>query len=85
MRKLILSIIALTLSISAWAQETQSVNYIDADGQVQVICDLLGYTDGFLPKHAKRFAEIGKIATSAIEQYKNDVKDNAFPTSEQSF
>ncbi len=55
------------------------------DGQVQVICDLLGYTDGFLPKHAKRFAEIGKIATSAIEQYKNDVKDNAFPTSEQSF
>ena len=33
MRKLFLSIIALTLGIGAWAQETQSVNYIDADGQ----------------------------------------------------
>ena len=33
MRKLFLSIIALTLGIGAWAQETQSVDYIDADGQ----------------------------------------------------
>lgn len=37
MRKLFLSIIALTLSISAWAQETQSVNYIDADGQQKTV------------------------------------------------
>ena len=29
MRKLFLSIIALTLGIGAWAQETQSVKYID--------------------------------------------------------
>ena len=37
MRKLILSIIALTLGIGAWAQETQSVNYIDADGQQKTV------------------------------------------------
>ncbi|MBP9994407.1 MAG: hypothetical protein KBT67_05615 [bacterium] len=34
MRKLFLSIIALTLGIGAWAQ-TQSVNYIDTNGQLQ--------------------------------------------------
>lgn len=37
MRKLFLSIIALTLGIGAWAQETQSVKYIDADGQQQTV------------------------------------------------
>ena len=37
MRKLFLSIIALTLGIGAWAQETQSVNYIDADGQQKTV------------------------------------------------
>ena len=37
MKKIFLSIIALTLSISAWAQETQSVNYIDADGQQKTV------------------------------------------------
>ena len=37
MRKLFLSIIALTLSISAWAQETQSVNYIDENGVEQTV------------------------------------------------
>ena len=36
MRKLILSIIALTLSAGLWA-ETQSVNYIDADGQQKTV------------------------------------------------
>ncbi len=34
MRKLFLSLIALTLGIGAWAQ-TQSVNYIDTNGQLQ--------------------------------------------------
>ena len=37
MRKLFLSLIALTLGIGAWAQETQSVNYIDADGQQKTV------------------------------------------------
>lgn len=37
MRKLFLSIIALTLGIGARTQETQSVNYIDADGQQKTV------------------------------------------------
>ena len=45
MRKLFLSIIALTLSIGAWAQETQSVNYIDADGQEQTAYNVTEITN----------------------------------------
>ena len=37
MRKLILLTALLTLSIGAWAQETQSVNYIDANYQQQTV------------------------------------------------
>ena len=37
MRKLILLFIVLTLGIGAWAQETQSVNYINADGQQKTV------------------------------------------------
>lgn len=55
------------------------------DGQVQVICDLLGYTEGFLPKHAKRFCHLGQVATDAMRAYCEEVKKGTFPTDEQSF
>jgi 3-methyl-2-oxobutanoate hydroxymethyltransferase len=55
------------------------------DGQVQVINDLLGsYTD-FVPKHAKQYAKLADIMSSAIKEYYNDVKSGAFPTEAQSF
>ena len=41
MRKLLLSIIALTLGIGAWAQETQTVNYIDANGEKTVTATVI--------------------------------------------
>ena len=37
MKKSFFLFIALTLGIGAWAQETQSVNYIDADGQQKTV------------------------------------------------
>ncbi len=55
------------------------------DGQVQVICDLLGYNEGFLPKHARRYCHIGEVAIQAMTEYKNDVKAGTFPTDAQSF
>ena len=55
------------------------------DGQVQVINDILGsYTD-FVPKHAKQYAKIASIMSSAIAQYHNEVKSGQFPTEAQSF
>ena len=57
----------------------------DCDGQVQVISDLLGYTEGFLPKHARRFCHMGAMAQEAIAAYVAEVKGKTFPTQENSF
>lgn len=55
------------------------------DGQVQVIHDLLGLFSDFLPKHAGRYAELGRTAQEAIVAYRADVEDGAFPTEQHSF
>jgi 3-methyl-2-oxobutanoate hydroxymethyltransferase len=58
---------------------------INCDGQVQVINDILGsYTD-FVPKHAKQYAKLVDIMSSAITQYLNEVKSGKFPTEANSF
>ncbi|MBR6471912.1 MAG: 3-methyl-2-oxobutanoate hydroxymethyltransferase [Victivallales bacterium] len=50
------------------------------DGQVQVIADLLGLNaDGFTPRHAKRYAEVGETAIAAIRQYVSEVQSGIFP------
>jgi 3-methyl-2-oxobutanoate hydroxymethyltransferase len=55
------------------------------DGQVLVINDMLGsYTD-FVPKHAKQYAKIAGIMSSAISQYSEEVKSGKFPTDAHSF
>lgn len=53
------------------------------DGQVQVFHDILGLGD-FLPKHAKRYADLGSAITSAVAAYADDVRDGVFPSEEQS-
>ena len=58
---------------------------IGCDGQVQVINDILGsYTD-FVPKHAKQYAKLTDVMSSAITEYYNEVKTGSFPTAKQSF
>ncbi len=58
---------------------------VGCDGQVQVINDILGsYTD-FVPKHAKQYAKLADIMSSAIAEYYNEVKAGTFPTEKQSF
>jgi 3-methyl-2-oxobutanoate hydroxymethyltransferase len=58
---------------------------IGCDGQVQVINDILGsYTD-FVPKHAKQYAKLTDVMSSAIAEYYNEVKAGSFPTDKQSF
>ena len=58
---------------------------VHCDGQVQVFHDLLGMYDAFTPKHAKRYAEAGKLIREAIAAYTADVKSGAFPTAKESF
>jgi len=57
----------------------------DCDGQVQVFHDILGLFDQFLPRHAKRYAEIGEAMRNAAAQYRQDVQDGTFPSTEQAF
>ena len=54
-------------------------------GQVQVVSDLLGLFTDFVPKHAKQYAHLADIMSTAITEYLREVKDGSFPTDEHSF
>ena len=48
-------------------------------GQIQVVHDLLGLFTDFLPKHAKRYAELSAAMGAAIGAYGADVREGRFP------
>ena len=58
---------------------------LHCDGQVQVFHDILGLFTAFLPKHARRYDDIGDRMQAAIESYTEDVTGEAFPTADNSF
>ena len=49
------------------------------DGQILVVADLLGLTDGPLPRFLKRYATCGDIAKAAVAAYVADVQSRAYP------
>jgi 3-methyl-2-oxobutanoate hydroxymethyltransferase len=55
------------------------------DGQVLVIHDMLGITDRYLPKFAKKYAELQSDMVGAVRNYGTDVRDTAFPGPEHGF
>ena len=55
------------------------------DGQVQVFHDMLGLYTDFVPRHAKRYAQVGEVVKQAVAQYVAEVQDGAFPTERESF
>lgn len=57
----------------------------DCDGQVQVFHDLLGFNEDFLPKHAKRYANLSQVIKDAIASYSREVHDGTFPAEANSF
>lgn len=56
----------------------------ECDGQVQVFHDVMGLFDDFVPRHAKRYAEIGAQMRAAAQRYMEEVKGRTFPGSEHS-
>lgn len=58
---------------------------VHCDGQVQVFHDILALFDDFIPRHTKRYTNIGDMMRSAITEYRTDVEKHEFPTSENSF
>ena len=57
----------------------------DCDGQVQVLHDMLGLFTDFVPKHAKKYADLAQIIQDAFVRYGSEVREGAFPTAKESF
>ena len=49
------------------------------DGQIQVTPDILGLSTGFLPRHAKRFANLADTMRDAFKAYIDQIQDGSFP------
>jgi 3-methyl-2-oxobutanoate hydroxymethyltransferase len=57
----------------------------ECDGQVLVLPDLLGLTEGFTPKFLRRYAELGPTVRAAVGRFADDVRTGRYPDEEHSF
>jgi 3-methyl-2-oxobutanoate hydroxymethyltransferase len=55
------------------------------DGQVQVFHDLVGLFEWFVPRHTRRYADLGAAIRDAVTRYAEDVRGGAFPAEENTF
>ena len=47
--------------------------------EIQVVTDVVGLTQGFTPRHARRFGEVGKALAEAVAAYRDAVTSGQFP------
>jgi 3-methyl-2-oxobutanoate hydroxymethyltransferase len=57
----------------------------DCDGQILVIHDLVGLFEQFLPKFARKYADVSSIVKEAVKKYVEDVKQGDFPAREHQY
>ena len=57
----------------------------DCDGQVILAADALGVYKNFTPKFAKKYCNIGDIATQGMRDYIAEVKAGTFPAQEHKY
>jgi len=55
------------------------------DGQILVLHDVLGLTEGVRPRFAKSYADLAAAASAALQDYAAEVRGGAFPTEAHSF
>ena len=55
------------------------------DGQVLVYQDMLGFSDSFIPKFVKKYADLHTIMVEAFKQYKQDCENRTFPGEGQTY
>src|SRR5262249_57700653 len=57
----------------------------ECDGQVLVYHDLLGLTEGHIPRFVKRYANLSLEIRDALEAYVDDVRTGAFPEEQHTY
>jgi 3-methyl-2-oxobutanoate hydroxymethyltransferase len=57
----------------------------DCDGQVLVYHDLLGMSEGHLPRFVKRYANLSREIRDALEHYVSDVREGIFPEEQHTY
>jgi len=55
------------------------------DGQILVFHDLVGFSNGYLPKFVKKYADIHELISGALREYINEVKSGKFPDESHSY
>ena len=86
--------LVLEKSPAAWAARVASELTIpvigigaggDVDGQVLVVHDMLGITQGFSPRFLRRYANLSEEITRAVQSYIEDVKTCDFPNEKEQY
>ncbi len=57
----------------------------DCDGQVILAADALGVYKNFTPKFAKKYCNLGEIATQGMKEFIDEVKTGVFPAPEHKY
>ena len=57
----------------------------ECDGQVLVYHDMLGLTEGHIPRFVKRYANLSREIRDALEAYAREVRTGAFPGEEHTY
>jgi 3-methyl-2-oxobutanoate hydroxymethyltransferase len=57
----------------------------DVDGQVLVLHDMLGITEGFTPRFLRKYLNMGEQMRGALEQYVTDVRSADFPNDKEQY
>ena len=55
------------------------------DGQVLVLHDILGLSSDYAPKFVKAYADLKSTVVDAVRQFRDEVRDGAFPTAAQAY
>jgi 3-methyl-2-oxobutanoate hydroxymethyltransferase len=55
------------------------------DGQVLVINDIVGYTEGTAPRFVRRYGDVGEVVSEAARGFVSDVKSGAYPDLDESY
>lgn len=57
----------------------------DCDGQVLVLNDILGLASDYVPRFVKAYADLKTEVTNAARQYRDEVREGTFPSSQHEY